>query len=104
MNIMRGKDVGNGKKMRRYKDISDILDIKGITPEIFTKVCNLITTKSDQFRIQVLAETLNDVNKDGKINTEDGDEILAKSRIDRIIDRSQLTDDNPDTHSFLFLR
>jgi len=61
----------------------------------------LITTRSDQFRIQVFAEALKDANNDGKFNPKEGDTIISQSRIDKIVDRSQLTDDNPKTQSFI---
>jgi hypothetical protein len=55
----------------------------------------MIETRSDQFRVQVLAETLKDIDKDRKFNPKTGD---------KIVDRSNLTDDNPETQSFTFLK
>ena len=98
-NILKGSG-----KIRQYKKITDILDAKGFSTEIYGKICNLITTRSDQFRIQVFAEALKDVNNDGKFNSKNGDEILAQARIDKIVDRSQLTDNNPETQRFLILK
>ncbi len=97
------KNILNGTgKTRQYKKNTDILDIKGISPEIYGKICNLITTRSDQFRIQVFAEALKDANNDGKFNLKEGDKILAQAKIDKIVDRSQLTDNDPKTQSFMF--
>ncbi len=62
----------------------------GITPEIFGKICSLITTRSDQFRIIVKAESISDKNNNGDFNLTEGDKILAKSKIERIIDRADL--------------
>ena len=102
-NIRNGVVSGSKNRIKHYENITDILNVKGISPEIYSKICNQIETKSDRFRIQVLAETLKDVNKDGKFNQKSGDKILAQSRIDKIVDRSNLTDDNPETQSFNFL-
>jgi len=103
-NIQKGIVSGSKNKIKHYENITDILDVKGVTPELYGKICNLIETRSDQFRVQVLAETLKDINKDGKFNPKDGDKIVAESRIDKIVDRSNLTDENPDDQSFTFLR
>jgi len=96
-NILR-----NNGATRNFKEITDIFDVKGITPGIFGKICNLITTRSDQFRIQVFAEALKDTNNDGNFNLKEGDKIIAQAKIDKIIDRSQLTDDDQKSQSFIF--
>jgi len=56
-NIFNGVDNNGHKKLKPYKNIADVLDVNGITPEIFGKICSLITTRSDQFRILVVAES-----------------------------------------------
>ena len=89
-NIFYGINNSNEKKLKPYKNIADILDVKDITPEIFGKICALITTRSDQFRIIVIAEALNDTNADGKFNADAGDKIIASSKIERLIDRAEL--------------
>ncbi len=97
-NIRFGKLRGSkNSSVKPYKNITDILDVDGITPEIFGKIANQITARSDQFRISVIAQTLSDSNNDGKFNSDEGDEILAETRIEEIIDRTGLTDDNPET-------
>jgi len=103
-NIKNGIISGNKNRIKHYKNITDILDVKGVTPELYGKICNNIETRTDQFRVQVYAETIKDVNKDGKFNPKDGDKIVAKSRIDKIVDRTNLTDENTDDQSFTFLR
>ena len=103
-NIYYGIDLHGKKKLKPYKKITDVLDVNGVTPEMFGKICNLITTRSDQFRVRIIAEAIQDKNHDGKFNSKEGDKIVAYSEINRIIDRSQLTDDNPETQAFLFLR
>ena len=97
-NIRFGKPAGSkSSSLKPYKNITDILDIDGITPAIFGKIANQITVRSDQFRISVIAQALNDSNDDGKFSPDEGDKILAETRIEEIVDRTGLTDDNPET-------
>jgi len=103
-NIKNGVVSGSKNRIKHYKNITDILNVKGVAPELYGKICNLIETRSDQFRVQVLAETLSDVNKDGKFDQEAGDKVLAQSRIDKIVDRSNLTDKDSKNKTFSFLR
>jgi hypothetical protein len=96
-NIYRGISRRGRAGVKPYRSISDILDVAGITPEIYGSLCNLITARSDQFRVVVLAQALNDKNNDGVFNEQDGDTISAATRQDAIVDRSGLTDNNPET-------
>jgi len=97
-NIRNGKPAGSkSSSLKPYKNITDILDVDGVTPEIFGKIANQITVRSDQFRISVIAQALNDSNADGKFSPDEGDKILAETRIEEIVDRTGLTDDNPET-------
>ncbi|RLD10342.1 MAG: hypothetical protein DRI44_06300 [Chlamydiae bacterium] len=89
-NIYYGIDNNGQKTLKPYKNIASVLDVNGITPEIFGKICSLITTRSDQFRIIVKAESISDKNNNGDFNLTEGDKILAKSKIERIIDRADL--------------
>jgi len=100
-NIRLGKTPeSKSSSIRPYKNITDILEIDGITPEIFGKIANQITARSDQFRISVIAQALNDSNQDGKFNSDAGDEVIAETRIEEIVDRTGLTDDNSETDLF----
>ena len=89
-NIYNGIDIHGESKLKPYNSISDILSVKGITPEIFSGIANLITTRSDQFNVYVLAERIKDVNKDGKFE-EGVDEVLAVRKLRSLIDRSEIT-------------
>jgi len=100
-NIWLGKSSGSKKSsLKPYTNITDILDVDGITPEIFAKIANQITTRSDQFRISVIAQALSDANNDGKFDSGDGDEVVAETRIEEIVDRRGLTDDDPESDLF----
>ncbi len=99
-NICLGKDADGRTCLRPYKNIGDVLDVKGMTPEIFTKICNLITTRSDQFRVRVIAETLDDTDANGMFSGNNGDKILARSEINALVDRGSLTDDDDRRNGF----
>ncbi len=99
-NICLGRNADGRPSLRPYKNIGDVLDVKGMTPDIFTKICNLITTRSDQYRVQVVAETLDDTDADGTFNGVAGDKILARSEINTLVDRSGLKDGDPGHNGF----
>jgi DNA uptake protein ComE-like DNA-binding protein len=102
-NIYNGIDHDRQPHLKPYKNTSDILNVRNMTPEVFSRVCNLITTRSDQYRVQAIAQTLDDVNNDGEYNSEDGDKVLSQSTIEKIVDRRELTDSDPETVSFRIL-
>ncbi len=102
-NIRLGTSRSGKKSLLPYKNVTDVLDVKGMTPQIFSKNCNMITTRSDQYRVQVIAETISDVDHDGRFDTNAGDKVLAKARIEAVLDRTELTDDDPGTAHFRVL-
>jgi hypothetical protein len=99
-NIIEGKDSSGRPHLHPYKNIGDVLDVKNMTPEIFTKICNLITTRSDQFRVHVIAESLDDINSDGAFDHDSGDKVLSRSELNALVDRSPLAEDGINTTGF----
>ncbi|MCK5160687.1 MAG: helix-hairpin-helix domain-containing protein, partial [Candidatus Aureabacteria bacterium] len=69
-----------------FVKIGDILDVTGITPEIFEKIANLITVRSDIFEVIIQAERIIDKNKNSAFDS--GDKIVARKRMRAIVDRS----------------
>jgi hypothetical protein len=96
-NIWQGLDKSGRESLKPFRNISDVLDVKGFDTDIFGNICNLITTRSDQYRIQVVAQSLKDPASDGNYT------VLAKSQIDMVIDRSRLSDSNPETANFTII-
>jgi len=92
-NIAAGRGRNSKDQLKPYKNITDILEVEGMTPDIFSKNCNMITVRSDQYSIRILAEAINDVNEDGKFTPADGDKVLAQSRLNSVVDRSELITD-----------
>ncbi|MEI7903501.1 MAG: helix-hairpin-helix domain-containing protein, partial [bacterium] len=56
--IARGTDNVGRPTLKPFRNITDILDVRGMTPDVFSTVANLITTRTDQFRVQVIAQAL----------------------------------------------
>ncbi len=102
-NIAQGMDRVGRPALKPYKNITDVLDVRGVTPAMFTVMANLITTRSDQFRVQVVAQALDCSAPDGIYDPQRGDRVIAQTHNDVVVDRGQLTDDNPANNGFVFL-
>jgi len=98
-NIALGFDTTSRAQLKPYKSLTDVLNVRGLTTEIFSQLCNLITTRSDQFRVMITVQSLVDVNRDG-IYQPALDRLGANAGREVIIDRQELTDDDPNTASF----
>ena len=103
-NIAQGMDPVGRPSLKPYKQESDLLDVAGITPDIFKDICNLVTTRSDQFRVVAVAQTLTDIDKDGRYDNAKGDKIISESFEEVVVDRSQLTDGNPETQAIKVMK
>jgi len=89
--IAAGTDGGGRQRLLPYKNLTDILDVRGITPDTFSAIANLITTRSDQYRVQIVAQTIEQTGQGGADDARAG-RITADVRRDIIVDRSSLTD------------
>ena len=87
----------NGKPdaMPWYETPTDILDVRGVTPQLYAKNANLLTARSDQFRVRVIAQALRDANGDGFFDPGAGDAVTARAARDVIVDRSTLIEGGP---------
>jgi len=95
-NIYKGISKNGKEELKPYRNITDILDVKGMTPDIFSKNANLKTTRSDQFRVVVVAQAFDPHKKEA----ENGNNFLAETKKEIIVDRSELTDDDPKSTQF----
>ncbi|MBR5946757.1 helix-hairpin-helix domain-containing protein [bacterium] len=93
-NIAKGIDNYGNASLKPYKNATDLLNVKGFTPEIFGPIANLITTRSDQFRVRVITQTITKLSKDDNFNENDGDKITSQSAMDMIVDRSDALGEN----------
>ena len=85
-NMALGIDSGGRLRLKPYRNVSDILDVKDLSPDVFTKTVNLVTTRSDQYRIVVRSEAIEDVNRDGVFDPR-VDRVEARATRIIIVDR-----------------
>lgn len=98
---LRAGVMSNGETgLRPYKNVSDVLDVRGMTVDVFTKICNLITTRSDQYRVMVVAQAVSDRDGNGLFHAA-VDSVRAEVRRETVVDRTLLTDDDPMQGTFL---
>jgi len=88
-NIYKGADSSDKPILKPYKCLTDLLDVKGMNTEIYGSICNLITVRSDQFRVNIIAQTLKDISTSKKSNPDY--EVTTVSRKSIILDRQNLT-------------
>ena len=99
-NIHLGLDSFNKPALKPYKNLTDLLDVKGMTSKKFGSICNLITVRSDQFRINIIAQTLKDVKHAEKSNGNTDYKVTSSSTKSIILDRSKLTSISPGKKEF----
>ncbi len=93
-NIAKGIDNYGSASLKPYRNSTDLLNVKGFTPEIYGPIANLVTTRSDQFRVRVITQTITKLSKDDFFNENAGDRITSQSAIDMIVDRSDALGEN----------
>lgn len=54
-----------------YTSVSDLLNVPGMTFSQYCKIANLVTVRSDSFRITVVGQNIRDVNGDGSFDSTD---------------------------------
>jgi hypothetical protein len=87
-NIAQGIDRSGRKGLKPYKAIGDLLDVDGMSIDTFSTIANMITVRSDQYNVYVLAQRIEDVDNDGQYT--EGDRITATKRVRALLDRSGL--------------
>ena len=85
-NIVKGISK-NGKQIRPYKSIYDLLDVKGITPVLMCRIANYITTRTDVYRINVIAEILKPSCENLKAKNIPPSQILSKNMSTFLVER-----------------
>jgi type II secretory pathway component PulK len=82
-NIFDGIDSNNKPSLKPYLNLSDLLKVKGITPEAFERCCNILTVDSSVFTVEVEAQTLKpSMRKDG---TKSSAEAVGSTRKKRYV-------------------
>ena len=81
--IFNGTDNNNKNTLKPYKKLSDILNVKNMTPEIFERCCNILSVDSSFYTVEVLAQTFKPGVKNEKNNFQKND--IASSRKKRFV-------------------
>ena len=90
-NIYLGVNSFDKPVLKPYKNKTDLLDVKGMTTKIYGNICNLITVRSDQFRVNIIAQTLKDVKIPEKSRERQDYKVTSTSTKSIILDRQKLT-------------
>ena len=90
-NIYLGVNSFDKPVLKPYKNKTDLLDVKGMTTKIYGNICNLITVRSDQFRVNIIAQTLKDVKIPEKSREKQDYKVTSTSTKSIILDRQKLT-------------
>lgn len=64
--IYNGVDMGGKAVLKPYTSLGDLLNVRGMTPEIFERSANLFCLDSSAYTIDIHAQTVKDTNGDGK--------------------------------------
>ena len=82
-NIEKGT-TADKSKIRPYKNIFDLLKVKGMTTDILCEIADYLTVRTDAFRINVTAEIFNSSTKNKKISQKN---IIAKQSSTFVLER-----------------
>jgi len=76
-NIANGTGANAGTHLKPYKNFSDVLQIAGMTPQLFERIANLIALRTSSYTIEARVQAVQDANRDGIIEEDKGDKVLA---------------------------
>ncbi len=62
--IARGTDTGGRAVLKPYAAVGDLINVRGMTPEIFERSANLFCLDSGAYTVEVQAQTVKDINAD----------------------------------------
>lgn len=88
--IYKGLNTAGQPRLKPYKTCGDLLHVRGMTIDKFSGLANMITVRSDQYSVSVIAQAISDVNADGRYDEEAGDRIESTVRLRAVLDRSPL--------------
>jgi hypothetical protein len=56
--LQHGTDAAGVARLKPYTNLGDLLDVRGMTPELLERFCNLLTVDSTTFDVVIEAQTL----------------------------------------------
>jgi hypothetical protein len=63
--------------VKPYQQVGDLLKVEGMTPGAFERIANLVAMKTSTYTIEAIVQAVQDANRDGMIEENKGDKILA---------------------------
>jgi len=99
--ISKGLNSAGQPRLKPYRSIGDLLNVRGMTIDRFAGLANLVTVRSDQYSVSVIAQSIADLNANGQFDEQSGDRIEATVRLSAILDRSPLQSPNLSEHTIL---
>ncbi|RLD09531.1 MAG: hypothetical protein DRI44_08305, partial [Chlamydiae bacterium] len=79
-NIAEGKGDNNKISLKPYKQLGDLLNVRGMTLKHFQRIANLVCVSSSAYTINLDLQVTKDLNGDGIFSKKEGDKILAERR------------------------
>jgi hypothetical protein len=76
-NLVNGVSAARGKRVKPYQQLGDLLKVEGMTPGAFERIANLVAMKTSTYTIEAIVQAVQDANRDGMIEENKGDKILA---------------------------
>jgi hypothetical protein len=92
--IAAGINAAGQPQLKPYRSTGDLLLVRGMTPDLFSRIANLVTVRSEQFTVYVTAQRLRDVNNDGRFDARAGDRIESEVRVRALVDRNHMLEPN----------
>jgi len=77
-NIAEGKGDDDKSTLKPYKQLGDLLNVRGMTLKHFRRIANLVCVSSSAYTINVELQVTKDLNRDGIFSKKEGDKILAE--------------------------
>jgi len=80
-NIVMGIN-NNGKPiLKPYKKLGDLLNVQGMTVDKLERCANLLCLNTSSYTLNINAQTISDINEDGKFDEKQGDKIEANRNV-----------------------
>ena len=84
-NIVMGINKNGKPKLKPYKMLGDLLRVKDMTIDILERCANLFCLDTSAYTLNINAQTVTDINGDGKFNENEGDKIAANRSVRCVI-------------------
>jgi len=80
----------SGDKIRPYRNVFDLLKVKGMTTDVFCDNAEYLTVRSDTYRVDILAEIFKTPPRSKKVSQEN---IAARQNSTYVIEREQMNNE-----------